>query len=96
MKLAEISGAKKKGNLKAKMEKFEFNSKMKTIRNLYRGISDFKKGYQPRTDTVKDEKCNLVTDCNSILDRRWNHISQLLNVHGVSDDRNTHSRTISA
>jgi hypothetical protein len=25
-------------------------------RDMYRGISDFKKGYQPRTNTVRDEK----------------------------------------
>ena len=35
---------------------------MKNIRNLYRGISDFKKGYQPRTSIVYDEKGDLVTD----------------------------------
>jgi len=33
---------------------------------LYRGISDLKKGYQPVTNIVKDEKCDLVTDCDSI------------------------------
>jgi len=27
---------------------------------LYRGINDFKKGYQPRNITVKDEKRELV------------------------------------
>ena len=45
----------------------ETNSKTKNIRDLYRGIYDFKKGYQPRTNTVKDEKGYLVTDCHSIL-----------------------------
>jgi hypothetical protein len=35
-----------------------------TVKDLYRGISDFKKGYQPRTDIVKDEKHDLVTDCH--------------------------------
>jgi hypothetical protein len=29
---------------------------------LYRGINDFKKGYQPRTNVIKDEKCNLVAE----------------------------------
>jgi hypothetical protein len=32
-----------------KIEDLETNSKIKNIRDLYRGISDFKKGYQPRT-----------------------------------------------
>ena len=40
---------KKKEYLKAKIDEFETNSKIKNIRDLYRGINDFKKGYQPRT-----------------------------------------------
>ena len=40
---------KKKAYLKAKIEELETNSKIKNIRDLQRGISDFKKGYQPRT-----------------------------------------------
>ena len=47
---------KRKAYLKAKTEELETNSKIKNIMDLYRGISDFKKGYQPRTDVVKDEK----------------------------------------
>jgi len=39
----------KKEYPKAKIEELETNSKIKNIRDLYRGISDFKKGYQPRT-----------------------------------------------
>jgi tRNA A37 threonylcarbamoyladenosine dehydratase len=46
---------KKKKYLIAKIEQLEINSKIKSIRDFYRGISDFKKGYQPRTNTVKDE-----------------------------------------
>jgi hypothetical protein len=66
---------------------------MKIIRDFYRGISDFKKGYQPRTDIVKDEKGDLVTDCNSILARWRDHFSQLLNVFGVNDVRKTEIHT---
>ena len=47
--------------LKAKFEELENNSKIQNIRDLYRGISDFKKGYQRRTDRVKDDKGDLVT-----------------------------------
>jgi len=52
---------------------------------LYRGINDFKKSYQPRTNirVVKDEKGDLVTNYHSILARWGNHTSQLLNVHGL-------------
>jgi len=38
---------KKKTYLRAKIEELETNSKIQNIRDLYRGISDFKKGYQP-------------------------------------------------
>ena len=38
---------KKKAFLKAKIEDLETNSKINNIRDLYRGISNFKKGYQP-------------------------------------------------
>jgi hypothetical protein len=34
--------------------------KNKYIRDLYRGISDVKKGYQPRNNIVKNEKGDLV------------------------------------
>ena len=40
---------KKKAYLKAKIEELETNSKVNNVRDLYRGINDFKKGYQPRT-----------------------------------------------
>jgi hypothetical protein len=59
---------------------------------LYRGISDCKKGYQPRTNIVKNEKSDMVTDCHSNLARRRNHFSQQLNVDGVNDIRQTETR----
>ena len=52
---------------------------------MYRCINDFKKGYWPRIDVVKEEKGDLVTDSHSILDRWRNHFSQLLNVQEVND-----------
>ena len=52
---------------------------------MYRGINDFKKGYQPRCDIVMDEKGDLVADSRSILARWRNYFSQLFNVHGVKD-----------
>jgi len=52
---------------------------------LYRGISAFKKSYQPRNNIVKDKKDDLVRDCHSILAKWRNHFSKLLN--GVSDVR---------
>jgi len=51
---------KKKAYLRAKIEELETNSKFNNIRDLYKGINDFKKRYQPRTRIVKDEKGDLV------------------------------------
>jgi len=60
---------------------------------LCRGISDFKKGYQPRTNIVKNEKGDLVEESHSILARWRNHFSQLLNIHGINDVRQTEIHT---
>jgi hypothetical protein len=58
-----------------------------------RGINDFKKGYQPRTNAEKDEKGNLVADSQSILARWRKFCSQLLNVHGVNNLKQTEIHT---
>ena len=55
--------------------------------DLYRGISDFTKGYHPRTYIVKDEMGDLVAGSYSILARWTNYFSQLLNVRLVNDVR---------
>jgi hypothetical protein len=60
---------------------------------LFRGISDFKKGYQPRTNIVQDDKDDVGTDSHSILARWRKRISQLFKVHGVSDVRQTEMHT---
>ena len=71
--------------LRAKIEELETNSKIQNIRDLCRGINDFKKGYQPRCNIVKDEKGDLVADSHSIVDRWRNYFSQLFNMHVVKD-----------
>jgi len=71
--------------MKAKIEELDTNSKIKNIRDLYRSIIDFKKGFQTRTDIVKDEKGDLVVDSHSIVARWRNYFSHLLNKHGVND-----------
>ena len=50
---------------------------------MYRGINDFKKGYQPRCNIVKDEKGDFMADYQSIVARWRNFFSQLFNVQGV-------------
>ena len=93
MKLADISGTKKKEYLKANIDELETNSKMKNVRDLYRGSSDFKKSYQPRTNIAKDDKSDLFADSHSILVRWRNYFSKLFNVHGVKDVRRTEIHT---
>ena len=74
---------KKKAYLRANIEELETNSKIKNISDIYSGISDFKKGYQPRCIIVKDEKGDLVADSNSIMARWRNYFSQILNIQGL-------------
>jgi hypothetical protein len=70
---------------KIKINELATNSKNKSIRDLYRGINEFKRGYQPRNNLVKDENGDLLADFHNILNRWKNYFSQLLNVHNVSD-----------
>ena len=84
---------KKKEYMKVRIQELKTNSKIKNIRDLCRGVSDFKKGYQPRTDIVKDEKGDLIAESHSILARWRNHFLQLLNVHGDNDVRQTEIHT---
>jgi hypothetical protein len=76
---------KNKAYLKAKLEELETNIRINSVRDLYRGINDFRKGYQSRTIIVKDEKGDVVADSHSIMARWRNYFSQLLNIHGVND-----------
>jgi len=76
---------KKKAYMRARIEELETNSKNKYISDLYRGISDFKKGYQPRRNIENDKKGDLVAVSHSIVARRRKYFSQLFNVHGVKD-----------
>jgi len=84
---------KRKTYLRAKIEELETNSTIQNIRDLYRGINDFKKGYQPRCNRVKDEKGDLVADSHSIVTRWRNYFSQLFNMHGAKDVRQAEIHT---
>jgi predicted metalloendopeptidase len=54
---------------------------------LYRGINEFKKGYQPRINILKDENFYLLADHQNVLNKWKNFFNQMLNVHGVHDVR---------
>jgi hypothetical protein len=82
-------GKKKREYLKDKINELESNSKNKNIRALCRAMNEFKKGYQSRTNLVKDEKGDLLVDPHRILNRWKNYFCQLLNIHGAHDEMHT-------
>jgi hypothetical protein len=77
---------KKKEHLKGKINKLEANNK-KNLKDLYRGINEFKKGYQHRINIIKDENCNLIADSQNVLKGWKSFFNQVLNVQGVHDVR---------
>jgi hypothetical protein len=83
---------KKREYLKDKLTDIELHSKNKNIRDLYRGITEFKNGYQPKTNLVKDERGDLA-DPQKILTRWKNYFCQLLNVQGPGGIRQTEIHT---
>jgi hypothetical protein len=84
---------KKSEYLKDKINEIELNNKNKNIRDLYRGITEFKKGYQHNTNLVKDERGDLLADPQKILTRWGNYFCQLLNVQGAGGIRQTEIHT---
>jgi hypothetical protein len=51
---------KRREYLKDKINELETNSKNKDIKDLYRGINEFKRGYQPGSNLMKDENGDLL------------------------------------
>jgi hypothetical protein len=78
---------KKREYLKGKINELETNNKNKNVRDLYRGINEFKKGYQPRINIMKDENGNLIADPQNVLNRWKIFFNQVLNAHDVHDVR---------
>jgi hypothetical protein len=60
---------------------------------MHRGIHEFKRDYQSRGKLVKDKNGDLLTDSHNILNRWKKYVSQLLDVHRVSDVRQTEIHT---
>jgi hypothetical protein len=77
----------KREYLKYKINELATNSKNKNIRDLYRGIDEYKRGYRPRSNLVKDENDDLISDSLNNLNRWKSYCSKLLNIHNVSDVR---------
>jgi hypothetical protein len=84
---------KKREYLKDRSNELESNNKYKNIRDLYRGINEFKKVYRSRTNLVKDETGDLLADPHKIFNRWKNYFCQLLNMHDVDGVRQTETHT---
>jgi hypothetical protein len=69
------------------------NNMNKNIRDLYRGINEFKRGYQSRSNLVEDENGDKLVDSHNVLNTWKNYFSLLLNVHSVSDVRHIEVHT---
>jgi hypothetical protein len=54
---------------------------------------NFRGGYQPRNNLLKDKNWDRLSDSHNILSRWKNYFSQLLNVHNASDVRKTEVHT---
>jgi hypothetical protein len=72
----------KREYLKDKINELESNSKNKNTRDLYRDVNEFKKGHQPRTNFVKDERGDLLADPHKILNRWKNYLSAVERTRG--------------
>jgi hypothetical protein len=76
----------KKGEyLRDKINDLTTNSKNKNIRDMYRGINSFKRGYRPTNNLMKNENGDLLANSHNIFNRWKNYCSQLLNVRNVND-----------
>jgi hypothetical protein len=83
----DISGIKGGNICKKNINELAANSKNKNIRDLYRGVNEFKRGYQSRNKLMKDENGDLLADSHNISNRRKNYFSHLLNMLNVSEFR---------
>jgi hypothetical protein len=60
--------------------------KNKNIRDC-RGINEFKRGYKPESNLVKDKNGNLLADLGTVLNMWKKYYYQVLIINGFSDIR---------
>jgi hypothetical protein len=75
---------RKREYLNDKINDIGTNNKNKNIRDLYRGINEFKKGYEPRINIIR-MRMVILSDPQCILNRWKNFFNQVLNICGVHD-----------
>jgi hypothetical protein len=66
--------------VKANVNKLQGNTKNKNILEIYKGINEFKMGYQSRAYVIKND-CTIMADTTSILSRWKKFYSNLLHVN---------------
>jgi hypothetical protein len=79
--------------MKEKIKELESNSKNVNIREQFRAKNGFKKGYQLRTNLIKEERGDLLTDPLKSLSGWKNYFCQLLNVQRTGGVRQTEKHT---
>jgi hypothetical protein len=79
--------------MKVKINELETNCKKRNISDLSRGINEFKRGYQPRSNLVKDENDDLLADSHNILNRWKGNFSHFFNVHRIISVRQIEIQT---
>jgi hypothetical protein len=58
---------KKREYLEEKLMRLQRTVRTRTFRDLYRGIHEFKWGYQTRINLIKDMNGDLLADSHNIL-----------------------------
>ncbi|MEB2589900.1 hypothetical protein SOP87_30190, partial [Bacillus cereus] len=48
---------------------------------LYEGVNEFRKGWQPKVNLIKDKDGDFLADPSDMLNRWKNYFNDLLNVH---------------
>jgi hypothetical protein len=65
----------------------------KNIRVMYKGITEYKKGYQPRTNLVKDKRGDLHVDRYKTVNEWKNYFCHLVNLLRADGFRQTEIHT---
>jgi hypothetical protein len=55
--------------MKHEINELVTNSKNKNIRDLHRGVNEFKRGCHPKSNLVKDKNDDRLADSHNILNR---------------------------
>jgi hypothetical protein len=91
--LADTSGPKRRHIWKLKLRNLKLTIRSNMLGTCIGASVTLRRVTSQKVTIVKDEKGDLVADSHSFLARWRNHFSQLLNVRGVNDDRQTETQT---